>query len=162
MKSNALRIVCSVIFAWWSLKSLDIAFRTESADHQLYQAVGLGWLVLPAALIVTILFAVTVIWIWRPFKLGYKLCILGLVTEMVMTVGAGIISIANPDAAKSAFIASRESRGMSVQDEMIEMVASPVFGIIAIILGVVFCGIAFFLITRLNRNLAKSDLSTEN
>ena len=149
-----IRVILTMAFGWALLKCIELLWRRESADLLLFDAAGLKWLfyVLLSGLVVCQ--AASLAWFWKQFVRGYLFAFGAVVINLIETAVACTIAAGNTDVAKQAFIASRESRGLSVRPEMLQMMDNAALQFVPLAvsapLAVVWC-ILIVLLIRANR-----------
>ena len=137
------RIVLTVVFGWSLFKSIELLSRTESVDFMLFRHTGLLWLFYFLLMGVVVCQAVSLVWFWKPFPQGFLFALGAVLIKLTEASIALMIAMGNTDLAKQAIIRSRESRGLAVRPEAVEMMSSPhaQWGLFAVsvVLAIIWC-----------------------
>lgn len=148
------RVILATAFGWALLKSIALLWRRESLDLLLFDAAGLRWLFYVLLSGLVLCQAASLVWFSKQFAGGYLFPFGAIVINLVETAVACTIAARDTDIAKQAFVASRESRGLSVRPEMLEMMDNATMQFVPVVvsalLAIVWC-ILIILLIRSNR-----------
>lgn len=151
---KAIRVILTVVFGWGLWKSIDLLFRQDSIDLFLFQAIDRAWLFYALLSIIAVTQAVTLVWLWKPFSRGHLFAVAAVWFNLTETIVACSIAAGNVELAKQAFITSRESRGLTVRPEMLEMMNNSAMQYIPLVmtvpLAILWC-VLIYLLVRANR-----------
>lgn len=155
---KSIRIVLTVFFAWSLLKGASLFFRRASADQFIFGWVGLGWLFWLLLSCSVAASAITLLYLWRPSVLAYRLAVTGVLLDLVLTAISAGIAMKNPGVAISAFVKSREERGLWVRPEVLELMReSPSVHVIPLITGIAIACVCFTLLYLLHRRTREAE-----
>ncbi len=148
------RGILTAAFGWALLKSIELLLRQESIDLLLFDAADLKWLfyVLLSGLVVCQ--AASLVWFWKQFAYGYLFAFGAVAINLIETVVGCTIAAGNTEVAVQAFIASRQSRGLSVRPEVVEMMDNVAVQLLPLAVNIplaVLWSILIVLLIRANR-----------
>jgi hypothetical protein len=148
---RVIQIVLTIAFGWALQKNIDLLVRQESLDRILFDASHLNWLFYLLLGGLVIFQAASLAWFWMPFPHGYLFPFVAILINLIETAIACAIAAGNTDIAKQAFIASRESRGLSARPEMLTMMDNTAVHLVPLAVSIVFSIIWCVLIVVLLR-----------
>jgi hypothetical protein len=138
-----------VIFVWSTLKGLELVVRASSSlDGLLLQHAGLGAIALPWFVSIVALDAATVYFLFRPAPIGQGVGIAASIWSGIQTIVAFAIARANPDVARSAYVASREERGLPVRPEALDLVVDPTMNLVLLLGSLAVTALCVILLLR--------------
>ena len=155
-----LRPVLTIVFGWSLLKSIDLLARHQSLDRLLFESADMTWIFYALLLALAVCQATALSWIWRRFRRGYLFAFGAIALNLVETAIATAIAVRDTEVAKQAFIASRQSRGLSVRQEVVDLMDNPTTHLVSlaavVLLGLLWCALIALLI-RANKRQPESD-----
>lgn len=155
---TGLRVILTVGFVGLFMKGIDIALRPGSVDRILFERLdlqGVFWFLLISAMV---LFFVAVVYLWRPFGVGYRLAQLGLAVDFLETSIGTILGVVHPEVLKQAVISSRHERGLAVRPELLDLLDDSTGRWFPLLFAVVFVTIALWLLHAFKNTLRKGPL----
>lgn len=120
-------ILLLVVFIWLLVRNIEYLLRYQSVlDYNLLNQAGIGYLFLVFVVLLLIFNALGVYFLWKPKPIGLWLIISGLVISAIESMVGFFIMIGNIDYARSAYIISREVRGLYIDEAVINFIISPI------------------------------------
>ena len=101
--------------------------------------------------VILILDVLAVVFLLRPKRIGFPICLTSIALSAVQTVAGTLIGRAYPDALGSAMTISREARGLPVREGAVELAQDPVISLLMLLATMAVYG---FLTVVLIRNRA--------
>jgi hypothetical protein len=151
-----IRILLTIFFAWSLAKAASLFFRSDSMDRLAFESASLGWLfwlLLTGSVVASV---ITLVYLWRPSEIGFRVAVAGIALDLVLTIVATGIGMANPGLMKEAFIASRRERGLPVREEMLALMDNPVMQFLPVLFGVIVAGVCLYGLYRIHQETAKN------
>lgn len=144
------RSILTIAFGWSFLKNLDLLARPESLDRALFDAVGLTGLFFVLLIGLMACQAASVLWFWTRYAYGYLFAFGAIVLGLIEASIGCAVMLQQPEVARAAMIASRKSRGLSVNQQTLDLMANPALQIAPLIvlgvLALLWCGLIILLI----------------
>lgn len=138
-----------VIFAWASLKGIELVVRGNSSlDAQLLHSAGLGGIALPWLISIVVLDVATVFYLVRPAPIGLVIGVAASIWSAIETTVAFLLARANPTVARDAYLASRESRGLPVRPEAADLVVDPTVNLVLLLMSLAVTALCVILLLR--------------
>jgi hypothetical protein len=120
-----------VVFGWSFAKDFELLFRgSGTADRVLFEHVGLGWLAVALLSVLALLDLIAVGYLIKPAPIGRFVCLTSIGVSAALTSIGFALARLYPDVARQAIIASRESRGLPVQTEVIDAALDPTMSLV--------------------------------
>ena len=144
------RIILTIVFGWSFTKNLDLILRPESLDRGLFDAANLTWLFFLLMVATMACQAIGIVWVWKPFSLGYLFAFGAILLGLTETSIGTAVAMQRPEVAKELIVASRESRGLSVNQSVLDLMDNPAVQLApvatSLVLGAVWSGLIVLLI----------------
>src|SRR5882672_5300714 len=149
MKRPKTVLLLIVVFIWSFLKGTELLMRgTDTADRMVYDAVGLGWLVLSLVTIIALLDLAAVRYLIKPAPIGGVICLMAILLSAVESSIGFLIARAHPDVARQAYIVSRQSRGLPVSERAINDAIDPTMSLLLWCGSLAISGVLAYLVIR--------------
>lgn len=138
-----------VVFAWSLWKGIELLARgSTTADRILFDEAGIGWLAVVMIGAIIVLDAAALRYLIRPAPAGRIVCLVSIALSAVQTAIGFAIARAYPDIARRALIVSRESRGLSVRPEAVDLATNPTIMLLLWIGSLLLSVLLAFLVIR--------------
>jgi hypothetical protein len=139
----------TVVFGWSFAKGVELLVRGSStADRMLYDAVGLGWLAVSLLGVIALLDLAALRYLIKPAPIGRLVCLASIGLSAAQTAIGFVIAHMNPEAARRAFVVSRESRGLPVRPDAIEAALDPTTSLLLLGGSLLVSGLLAMLVLR--------------
>lgn len=130
----------SFYFAWVLIKDIaSLLFYKTSTDYLLLKQIGFTSPTLFAGIMIILIIAeLMALWfLVQPRLMGFWIAIVAVVLSAIESVAMVLISLTDLDAARQAYILSRQARGLSIRENAMNMIFSPnvMYVTLAFVLG---------------------------
>ena len=161
-KRSVIVFVLIVAFGWSTAKGVELLIRGSStADRMLYDAVGLGWLAVTLFIGILALDLAAIRYLLKPAPIGWLVCLASIGLSAVQSaIGFAIVRM-HPDAARTAFIVSRESRGLAVREDAIDIALDPTLSLALFGASLLVSAILAFLVMSIRQYFHGGSVSIE-
>lgn len=141
LKKSKTIILLIIIFLWSILKDIETLVRySTTTDYQLLGTIGLAFLVPIFAGVLLALHFVALWYLFKPKPRGLRFGFVSVGIDAVVSLIVWGISVADMESARIAYTTSRAARGLSLREEHMEFLFSPI-GLavtLSIIIGTAF------------------------
>lgn len=124
-----------------------------TVDYQLFEKAGIGNVFLMMGVVLVVLEVMAAYFIRKPKKTGIRLATSALVISLINSLISYAILFQNLDFARDTYRASREARGMSMDEEFLAFIFSPNGMRTIILAGLVWTIFVIYLLWRANTYL---------
>ena len=157
MKKSRTLWVLTIFFTWATLKSAGSIYGAEStSDYALLASIGIGFIYYVLSVLLLIGEAATAYLLFKQKAVGYIVGSWLTLAEALNGLLVIVITILNPDVAKAVYKASREARGLAVDQVRLDFLTS-MPGIALMFSYFVLWGVVYYYLRRV-----KSELIVQN
>jgi hypothetical protein len=154
MKRSRMLWVLIVFFTWAALKSAgSLVWHEPVSDYALLSSLGIGWLFFAFYVPNFLLEAATAFFLFKQKSTAYTS---GVATAALACLSGTVVTIfsaKNIDAVKSIYIASREARGMSVNQESMGIMFTPTGLFVMLFAYFLFYALIVYCLNRIKKEL---------
>jgi hypothetical protein len=161
-KRSVIVFILIIVFGWSTAKGVELLiFGSSTADRMLYDAAGLGWLAVTLFVGIRALDLASIRYLLKPAPIGGLVCLASIALSAVQTaIGFAVVRM-HPDPARQAFIVSRESRGLSVGEEAIDIALDPTMSLVLSIASLLVSAILAFLVIAIRQYFRTGSVAVE-
>lgn len=155
MKRSRTLWVLIVFFTWSTLKSAGNIYGHEAvSDYALLSSIGIGWLFYVFYIPALFLEAATAFLLFKQKSIAFISGMATIALECISGTVVTFISAINIDFTKSIYIASREARGMTINEQSLGFMFTPTGLFVMLLVYFVFYALIIYYLYKVKNELA--------